>query len=82
MDNGNYKELLKKRDTSGKISEESYTYREVPREQNDSEKAPEENISPKKVADMPEDETPKEMEARIRAKVLRELEMEKKNRDE
>lgn len=82
LDNGNYKELLKKRDTSGKISEESYTYREVPREQNDSEKAPEENISPKEVADMPEDETPEEMEARIRAKVLRELEMEKKNRDE
>lgn len=87
MNNENYKELLKKRDPAGKISEESYTHKEVPREKDDSEnvqniKGVEEIIIPENAADVPEDETPEEMEARIRAKVLREIENEKKNSDE
>lgn len=87
LDNGNYKDLLKKRDNSGKISEESYTHKEVPREKGDSEnvkniKGVEEIIIPEKESEEMVEETPEEMEARIRAKVLKELEMEENNRNE
>ncbi len=87
LDNGNYKDLLKKRDNSGKISEESYTHKEVPRKKGDSEnvkniKGVEEIIIPEKESEELVEETPEEMEARIRAKVLKELEMEENNRNE
>ncbi len=87
LDNENYKDLLKKRNNSGKISEESYTHKEVPREKGDFEnvkniKGVEEIIIPEKESEEMTEETPEEMEARIRAKVLKELEMEEKNRDE
>lgn len=71
-----------------KETDNRYTHKEVPRENAKSEDTPDESSAPKeapkeKAADkevvdakVPKNETPEEMEARIRAKILKELEME------
>ena len=67
-DTGKQGEQLAKDEAQyGSLTKKQY----APRPMQESPKKPEPKI-----------ETPEEMEARIRAKVLRELEMEEKNRDE